>query len=284
MQDLATLIVRDYRELISLPEVVMQVNAMVEDPDCSIEALGELLSHDPGLTLRLLGIANSPFYGFASEISDVRRAVALLGMKQVRDLVVSTAAAKTFANVSVDIIAVEDFWMHSLYCGLVAQSLADSLPGHFGSLFTVGLLHDVGQLLLFHRYPQQMSDAILATVEGEHPLEMVEAENEFIGTDHTRVGAELARNWNLPAQIVEVIAFHHTPGKAREFARVVGIVHIANAIAEGMHLSDAEVIENLRLDPVCWEQTGLGMDDLPAAIEFARQQLGASRQAFFNHD
>ena len=281
MQDLAIELVRDYRELVALPEVACQVNEMVDDPDCNVDALAEVIRQDPGLTMRLLGIANSPYYGFASEVSEVSRAIALLGMKQVRDLVISTSATRAFEGIPVTVISVEDFWQHSLYCGLLTEALARYAGNKHASLFIAGLLHDIGQLILFHRFPQQMHDAILRTIEGETPLSMLEAEQEMLGTNHSEVGAELAHNWRLPAQLVEVIACHHHPEQAQNFRQVVALVHIANAVADLIYVPDDEVVEELEVEENSWELAGINRDAIIPAVTEAREKLETLRQAYF---
>ena len=281
MQDLAAQLVRDYRELVALPEVAIQINQMVEDPDCHLEALGDVISKDPALTMRLLGIANSPFYGFPTEVCDVERAVALLGMKQLRDLVLSTAATRAFEGIPISVISVEDFWQHSFYCGLVSEALAKAAGFKHASLFVAGLLHDIGQLILFHRFPQQMNDAILMSIEGEEPLPLIQAEQQLLGTDHTEVGAELARDWHLPTQLVDVIAFHHRPAEAGEYQQVVALVHIANAIADLLYVDDAEIEAQLEVDPQSWQWAGVTRDAVFPAVQQAREKLASLRQSYF---
>ncbi len=281
MQAVANELVEGYRELVSLPQVAIQVNEMVEDPDCSVDALAGVISQDPALTIRLLGIANSPYYGFTNEIGTVQRAIAVLGIKQIRDLVLSASAARAFEGIPVDVIAVEDFWQHSLYCGLLAQALAEKSEQSHSSMFIAGLLHDIGQLLLFHRYPHEMHEVIMRMVEGEHPLTLIEAEQEYLGTDHCEVGAELARKWRLPTQLIEVIAYHHAPAKASEHRKAVALTHIANAVAEGLYMEDEDVIRNLNVDPASWQWAGVKESDIPAAMQTAREKLAALRQAYF---
>jgi len=281
MQDLAAKLVRDYRELVALPEVAAQVNQMVEDPDCDVEALGKVISKDPALTMRLLGIANSSYYGFSTEVCDVGRAVALLGMKQLRDLVLSTAATRAFEGIPISVISVEDFWQHSFYCGLVSEALAEAAGFKHASLFVAGLLHDIGQLILFHRFPQQMNDAILMSIEGEEPLALSLAEKQLLGTDHTEVGAELARDWNLPAQLIDVIAFHHRPAKSANYRSVVALVHIANAVADLLYVEETEIETQLEVDERCWQWAGVTREAILPAVQQAREKLAMLRQVYF---
>jgi len=147
-------LVDDVSALVSLPEVVQRLNETINDANASAADIARIISQDPALATRLLKIANSPLYGSSRQIDSILRAVTLLGTKQIRDLAYSAIASKMFAGMPSEIISVEDFWHHSLYCGLLARTLAQ-LTGVTSpdTLLTAGLLHDLGQLILFHRTP-----------------------------------------------------------------------------------------------------------------------------------
>ncbi len=281
-EQLADELVHDYRKLVSLPEVALRLNEMLAEPDCPVSAISQLLGQDPALAGRLLGIANSPWYGLSQEVTSIQRAVTLLGMQQIRDLVLATAATRAFRGIPVDIIAVEDFWQHSLYCGLLAQALGERSGSRDGSLFIAGLLHDIGQLLLFSHYPAEMHDVILRSVEGESPLSMVEAETSVLGLDHAQVGAALGREWHLPGLFIEVLAYHHQPDRAQDHPRAVALVHIANAVADGFYLPDEDLLADLQIDPLCWAQAGVGSGDVLPALQQAREVIDELRHLYFH--
>lgn len=274
-------LLKDYKELVSLPEVAVRFNEVINDPDCNIEHLGQLLSQDPALSIRLLGIANSPFYGSASEITTVARAVMVLGINKVRDIVLSAAVTKAFEGVPVEVISVDDFWQHSLYCGSLAKTLAQKTSVSPDAAFTAGLLHDIGALILLHRFPREMHDVILRTIEGEEPLSMVAAEFERLGTTHTEVGTELAKAWKLPLYLQAVIAWHHEPEKAQNFKQEVALIHIANAAAQFVGSDEDHVPEKMDVLPISWELSGLSPDDIAPAIEAADEQIESVRNIYF---
>ena len=281
MDNLAEQLIRDYKELVSLPEITIRINEMVNDPDCDIDSIGKLISQDPALAVRLLGIANSPFYGFSTEVSTVNRAIAVLGINKIRDIVLSTSATKAFDGIPVDVISVDDFWQHSLYCGVLGQTLAKQTSLDADAVFIAGLLHDIGQLILFNRFPQEMHEIILRTIEGETPLTMVAAEYERLGTDHTRVGAELARSWHLPAHIEAVIIGHHAPENAHDHQQEVALIYIANAVAQMLDFDTDSVMNKLEVSDTIWTMAQLSPEHIPPAIEAAGEQLEALRQLYF---
>ena len=274
--------IHDLTELVSLPEVSIRVSQMVNEEDCTAADVGNVISQDAALAARLLKIANSPFYGLSSKVDTISRAVTILGLKQIRDLVLTTSATRAFDGIPTDLVSVEDFWHHSLYCGLLAQELGDICSkSRSESLFIAGLLHDIGQLIMFHKLPQQMHAALLRTIQGEPTLEMYQAEREIIGFDHSQVGDELAKAWNLPKNLQECIAYHHEPQNAGMFPVQVALVHIANAIASLPFMEYSEITEALEVEPVCWELTGLSPESIQPAIEKARQQIAETESLFF---
>jgi len=281
IDNLAEQLIRDYKELVSLPEITLRINEMVNDPDADIDGIGVLISQDPALAVRLLGIANSPFYGFSTEVSTVSRAVAVLGINKIRDIVLSASATKAFDGIPVDIISVDDFWQHSLYCGVLGQTFAKQTKLDADALFIAGLLHDIGQLILFNRFPQEMHEIILRTIEGETPLTMVAAEHERLGTDHTQVGAELARSWHLPAHIEAVIAGHHAPETATDHQQEVALIYIANSVAQMLDFDSDSVMNKLNVSDTICTMAQLNPEHIPPAIEAASEQLDTLRQLYF---
>jgi len=274
-------LVHDIQGLVSLPEVALKINALVDDPDTSIDDIGKLISQDPALTIRVLAIANSPFYGLSAEISTISRAVTVLGTKQLTDVVLSTATTNAFAGISIDLISVDDFWYHSLYCGLLAQELScKHNPPLRDSMFVAGLLHDIGHLVMLNKIPELLQDALLRTVQGES-LPLYLEEREVIGFDHAQVGAELARVWNLPAYLVECIEFHHEPQKAKDFKLETALIHIANAVASLPYDEDINESDLMDVEDFCWELTGLKPIDVQRATSIAHEKINEMKSIYF---
>ncbi len=269
-------------DLVSLPEVSVRVNELVNNPRSSTADIGKVISQDPGLTARLLRIANSAFYGFAYQIDTVSRAVTVIGTGTLRDLVLATSATKVFENIPNDLVNMDDFWRHSVYCAVVARILGDQVPKVQGErLFIAGLLHDIGQLIIFNKIPDLAREALLLTLEGPDEPEVHQAERQVVGFDHSQVGGELARAWKLPAIIAEAVEFHHDPEKAQAFPMETAVVHIANSIAILAELNSTDEQEAPTIAPGAWEITGLSAEIIPPTVEEARTQFDEVRTAFF---
>ncbi len=278
-------IVKDVSELTSLPEVSIKVNELVEDPNSGVNEIGKVISQDPALSAQLLRIANSPFYGFSASIDSVSRAVAVLGTQQIRDLVFSTTATKAFEGIPNELVSVDDFWHHSLYCGLLARELANQNHKAQGEmLFTAGLLHDIGHLVMFNRIPELANQAIMHTVEPDVDIELFESERAIIGFDHAEVGGRLAEQWQLPQNLVECVMFHHEPERAINFQDEVLLIYIANKIASQAYDSDDinmdEILSLIPADKL--QKCALTNDNVVSAVTDAHSQISEVQSLLFS--
>jgi len=269
--------------LISLPEISLRVNELANDPNSTAEDMGKVISQDPALVVRMLKIANSAYYGLSTEVDTITRAIAILGTNKIRDLVLSTSTSQAFEGIPNSLITMQDFWHHSLYCGLLAQILSKkSKKANTESIFIAGLLHDIGQLLMFNQLPEKSHEAILLLMEGTEDLDTFEAERHVFGFDHMQVGAELIKSWKLSPVLQECVEFHHEPQKAKDFPVEVAIINIANAVAVMADFDSMSAEDEIpKIDPRSWELTGLSKDDLPEAIKQAQKEISEIESVLF---
>jgi len=255
--------------LVSLPEVCIRVNEMLDKPNVTAVDLGQIISQDTSLTARLLKIVNSSYYGFQAKIETVSRAVTVVGLRELRGLVIAASAVETFTHVPNEILNKVRFWRHSLYCGVIAKLLAEQCHVlHSERLFVAGLLHDIGKLVVAHRLPQE-TRAIAVEAE-ESQRSDFEVERELLGFDHAEVGGELMRVWNMPDTLQESVAYHHNPELAKTGVMETSLVHIANILTdEAENGLDVTVDNPVQLiKPMAWDVTGL--DESVKAIVFRK--------------
>src|SRR3984893_8927816 len=117
-------LVASIKDLATLPEVALRIARMVDDPTSSATDIGREISNDAALTARLLRIANSPAYGQHGKINTISRAIAVLGVRQVRDLTVGLTAIRTFDGIANELVTMESFWRHSVLCAVAAGHIA----------------------------------------------------------------------------------------------------------------------------------------------------------------
>ncbi len=266
--------VRAVGDLFSLPEVAVRLNAMLDDPDSSMAEIGEVISQDPGLTMRVLHLVNSPFYGLSAEVDTISKAVTILGTRQIRNLVLATSVISVFKGLPVEHITMEGFWRHSLYCAVIARLLSERcLKGQAETLFTAGLLHDIGQLVIFSRIPEKAHEAYLLSLQGRGEMAPEEAERRVMGFDHAQVGGALARAWNLPLNLQECVEFHHDPGGAEDHPVEVAVVHIANSLAHLADIDSRDPRDAPPMEPESWGVAGLSRDVMSTVVDTAQRQI-----------
>jgi len=276
-------IIKQVDDLVSLPGVFVRINEMIESEGSSAANIATVISQDPGLTIRLLRVANSPFYGLSKEVDSVSRAITIIGTQRLRDMVLATSAVEVFEGIPNELVTMDDFWSHSLLCGIIAKNLAE-LSGikESDSLFIAGLLHDVGQLIMFRHFPEASTKVLLRELDQVDEPEITESENEIIGFDHAQLGGALIAHWHLPAIFVETITYHHTPEQATNFPKHTSIVHIANTLAVLAELNTLNIEETdaPSIHSGAWETAGLKADVIKPVIMAARQEFESMRALF----
>ncbi len=263
-------------QLASLPEVVMRTIDLINDPETSAAAIGQVLAEDPALTARLLKIVNSPFYGFPSRIDTVSRAITVIGTLELLDLILATSVIKAFRGIPTDLVDMDSFWEHSLYTGVVARILAGRMRApNTERYFIAGLLHDIGALALYKQAPDIAATALRRARTEITPLH--EIERELLGFDHGEVGGELMLSWHLPETLVEAIRFHHTPQLAQEHRLETALIHLADVIACAAHDPATEHGRVPPMDASAWDLTGLQVQVMEGVITEADVQFADAR-------
>lgn len=249
--------------MVSMPAVYFRVRELVEDPNSSLADLADALATDPGLCARLLRLANSAFFGLGARIDKVSRAVNLLGMMQVHDLVLATSVTHTFSKLPGRVMDMPRFWRKSVHCGVLARQLGFACNVLDSErLFVAGLLHDLGHLLLYQQLPE-LAQAAARQAESEG-LPLFRVERGLLGFDYAQAGAALMRAWNMPQSLRESTEFHPEPARAAQFPRETALVHIAAYEAGGT---------SMNIDPVAWHIVGLEPTVLPGLRAEAESQL-----------
>jgi len=255
------------KDLVTLPEVAMRIARMVDDPGSSAADIGREICNDAGLTARLLRIANSAAYGRNRKIATISRAITVLGVRQVRDLTVGLTAVRAFDGISNSLVTMEVFWRHSVLCAVAAGQIAARRDAaRTESPFVAGLLHDIGQLVLYSSAPDAARESLLMMADAADDLQLYLCERTVLAFDHGVVGASLARNWGLPDSLRACIEFHHEPQRARDFAADVATVHIANSVAVLAEIGSTELADAPALVPAAFVTARLDAANLPEII------------------
>lgn len=227
-------IIENVNDLPSLPQVVVRVMELTDDPDSTAQDINNVLNQDQSMTAKVLRMANSAFYGFPRRIGTVTDAIVFLGFRTIRSIVVAASVSDILSKeIEGYALAHGELWRHSQSAAMTARLIAKNT--RFNSLdlaYTAALLHDIGKVIL-NSYMKEAYHEVVARVTAEN-IPFMEAENQVIGFNHAVVGARIAEKWNLPPELVEAIAWHHQPEHAERNKKLTSIVHVADAICLAM--------------------------------------------------
>jgi HD-like signal output (HDOD) protein len=195
-------VVKDYIEQLKdipmMPEVSAKVVRLTEDKlDISFRQLENIIKTDPGLTAKILKIANSALYARQREIKNLQMAITLLGFKNIKSLVLLITASGFFPHMrKAEFFRL--YWAHSLVSGFLARKLAIRCNRNdiCEEAFLAGLLHDIGQPVLYGANPTDYEAVLEEDKEGAVPLETIE--EKYFGANHREVGGALLKKWNFP--------------------------------------------------------------------------------------
>ncbi len=252
-------ILADAGDLASLPQVVMRVLDLTADAHATAVDLEKVIGLDQALAARILALANSSYYGMPRSVSTLREAVVFLGFKTLRNLAMTITTFNLFLGRSdTPALARRALWRHSVDAAQCARVITHLLPAPAQEAvgaeqaYTCGLLHDIGKMALDRsRHALFVS---LSEMARTHHVRFWEVEAEVVPFSHAQIGAALTDRWNLPPQICEAIAFHHTPRAASLNPRLTATTALANEMAhflEDAHGDDPPAWEALR--QVCRE-------------------------------
>ena len=228
-------ILGNMKEITSFPQFVVETLRKLDARDSSTSDVAMSLSRDEGLVIRTLKLANSAAYGISRDISSVTEAIAMLGYKNISNIVLS-ASVYSVMDKSLQGYALDrgQLWKHSLTVAYaaryIAQRFGKSIPEE---AYVGGLLHDIGKVVL-NDYVRFGYGIIVKLVE-EKQIPFIEAETQVLGFDHAQVGAMLVEKWGLPEAYGYAVAYHHAPDsvppeKREKFQPIADVVHTANTL------------------------------------------------------
>ena len=242
-------IVEGIRKLPSLPEIATRLMKVVNSPYSSADDAAALIEKDPGLTITVLRMANSAFYGMPRTISSVSSAVVILGFNTVRSIVLSASILKAFSSKErIEGFDHQRFWRHSILCAIGAKLIAKQLMPIVmldpESAFCAGILHDIGKLIFEQYVPEDYTKACQYAVNNK--VSLVKAEKEVMGITHSEIGNIVSDKWALPLDLENALVYHHNPKDTDKSLNFVTVVHCADQMA---HKAGADLWNNEEVEP-----------------------------------
>lgn len=264
-----------------LPGVVLHLVELVDSENATADQVESLITVDPVLSVKVLHIANSAYYGLSRSIYTIKQAVLVLGFHTLKNLVLGISAIAVLKNGRKPSAVETTIWEHSFVCAGIARELmarAKQPLRKMEEAFMGGLLHEIGAIVLMTRFPKEYQRVLERASQGIRQT-LLEAEREMLGTDHAEVGGYLAEHWKLPTNLAEVIAGHHAPVLPECDNKAVLAGVMLGDYWSHLHAGAEELGFELTPPPLEAEQLfGLADSERALLIERVAEQTQSARQ------
>jgi HD-like signal output (HDOD) protein len=259
----------------SLPEVVMQVVTLVNDPKSSASMIEEIMSKDPAMAAKILRMVNSVYYGLKQPVNDLEQAIAILGFKTIRSIALSISVINAFQQKD-SAFNMKAFWTHGAVMACIGRLMGQRVGLPDPELpFVIGLLKDIGMLILVEHAPEE-TRAIVALAR-EYRLGLHTATRKVIATHHAEIGAWLVRHWDLGDEIADAVEHQFAIDEAAN-ARLVAISSLGEYLCALKKIRLAGQCDEAQLDPVVWQHLGLTKTDLVDALSLVNDEVDNARR------
>jgi len=275
--------VRHLDTLPAMPVIAQKILALNLESDEGEQAMLRLIEKDPQIAAKIIGLANTPLFGTSKRVVSVMDAALLLGITRVKSVTMGVAVMSALVGKSTGILDVQELWLHSLSISMAMRIISRAMPRNAppveDEILLAGLLHDIGYLVLNHLDPER-SDELQARFKQDKERSSIQIESEFLEMNHSELGAELARFWDLPDSIVAVLRYHHDPESedadmAQPLVRMINLaekVLVDFGLSEGAAgIASAEEWLALGVDP---DQTDELIGQITTQAEEIRQFAG----------
>ncbi|MBN1766116.1 MAG: HDOD domain-containing protein [Sedimentisphaerales bacterium] len=261
-----------------VPQIYHELMTELNSGNTSIDKVAQIISRDVGMSVKIMQLVNSAFFGVPRHVSRISQAVSLLGLETISALVLSIKVFEAFQPADLKLFSIKALWDHSMTvsewarqiarCEEVGQEVVDNA-------MIAGMLHDVGKLVIAVKLPDDYQKAIQLAARENSPV--YAAEKQIIGATHAEAGAYLLGIWGFPHSIIEALTFHHHPGQApvKDFS-VLTVVHAANALVHETGGNPQDINNNL-IDSEYLAQLGLAdrldlwRDHCPDGLKVSRE-------------
>jgi len=260
----------------TLNDVVSRINREIQNPRTTADQIGKIISTDQSLTISILKLVNSAFYGFPRKINTISHAVAILGFNTIKNLVLTTSLLTTLKTTTHSpLFDQKKFWMHSLAVGVFAREIGErSNFQKMEELFLAGVIHDIGKIILLSFFTHEFERALNTAISDE--VLLIDAERKILGFDHTEVGYWIAEKWQLPEYLSQVILNHHSPEKSLDYYKICAIIQLSDILVRGLSIGYAGDSYNQIIAESNWDMLGLNTDVIPQIIENGEREFAKS--------
>ncbi len=267
-------LIASVEDLPTLPEVVIAITKLVEDPDATTEDIYKIVSTDPALSATMLKLVNSAFYGVSRLVTSPEQAIKILGFVTVRNIALAAFVFDAFLT-GKGRFDYKGFWLRSIGTAAAAKVLAHRLAiKETAEYFIYGLLSDLGLIVMMQYFADELTEARKSLEKG---ASLADAQSAVLGCNHNELGAALAEKWNFPPVLTAVIRYHSMADAPEEFRLETAVTTCAAAIAAALEIGRSVDPKICVVTPETWETAAIEVEDLGAVMDEVLAEMDNSR-------
>lgn len=214
----------------TLPHITIKLTKLISDENSTMQDFENMIKMDPTLVLRILRGANSPYYGLRQKVNSISRAVVVIGINNLRNMIVTEGLKEIFKDKnSKSAFSRNRLWLHCAAVSICSQMIMERIFGLNGEdAFLCGILHDIGMIVEDQTAPDLFYKACNIYNENSKPI--TDCEKEIVGTNHCEIGYLLAKDWQLPMEVQKGIQQHHKKLDRVPPSSLTGTIQLAEYI------------------------------------------------------
>lgn len=247
--DIRREVIQNIKKLPTLPIIFEKILETIDDPKSSASILQETIKNDQSITAKILNMANSAYYGYSKRVSELSRAIVILGFDMVKNIALSVSVLSMFPEKNGNnLFDKEKFWLHSIGCGYLGKIVAEY--SHFyepDKAFIACLLHDVGKIVLDCYFEDEYKKVLNYSMKEN--VDICVAEEKVIDCNHSEIGFLLGEKWNFPEELLCAIRYHHQPQLApHRHSQLTYLTYLTNLICQEAEIGTGGSFPPIHID------------------------------------
>jgi putative nucleotidyltransferase with HDIG domain len=271
-------LIQEAKKLPPIPQAASKALALICDPKTNAAGLARIISADQVLAGQVLRWANSAYFGLDRTVSSVQQAIMVLGMNSIQELIMNSSLCDQLNQPMPGYdLQRGELWQHALGTAIGAKLISKQHSLRIDDeAYFAGLLCDIGKLIF-----ERLLRDVKIDLSGEEDWSFLQVERAYFGLDHAMLGAEIARRWNLPENLVNAIAHHHEPHNEREQPKLAAAIHVADVsmMALGIGVGIDGLMYPLEEDAL--QLLGMTWDDVIVLMDEISEQLSKTKELLF---
>ena len=267
----------------TLPHIAIKLTKLISDENSTMQDFEKMIKMDPTLVLRLLRGANSPYYGLRQKVNSISRAVVVIGINNLRNMIVTEGLKEIFKDKkSENVFSRNRLWLHCSAVSICSQMIMERIFGLNGEdAFLCGILHDIGMIIEDQTAPDLFYRVCNTYDENSKPI--TDYEKEIVGTDHCAIGYLLAKDWQLPIEIQEGIQRHHKMLDHVSPSSLTGVIQLAEFIVSQL---DYTAISGMKakLSPPLATHIRDNVQEYKALVRELPNEMSKAKDLYAHHE